>query len=64
MLGENSNQSLHLRVLHLGLLQDGDVGVGVFPEGEEVLSMPLSYCGKPTFRTSSAKRGSERMESR
>jgi hypothetical protein len=23
--------------LGLGLLQDGDVGVGVFPEGEEVL---------------------------
>jgi hypothetical protein len=27
---------LQLRVLRLGLLQDGDVGVGVFPEGEEV----------------------------
>ncbi len=24
-------------VLRLGFLQDGDVGVGVFPEGEEVL---------------------------
>ena len=24
-------------VLRLGLLQDGDVGVGVFPEGEEIL---------------------------
>jgi hypothetical protein len=24
-------------VLRLGLLQDGDVGVSVFPEGEEVL---------------------------
>jgi len=29
--------SLHLRVLGFGLLQDGDVGVGVFPEGEEIL---------------------------
>ena len=29
--------SLQLRVLRLGLLQDGDVGVGVFPEGEEVV---------------------------
>jgi len=29
--------SLQLRVLRLGLLQDGDVGVGVLPEGEEVL---------------------------
>jgi len=28
--------SLKLRVLGLGLLQDGDVGVGVFPEREEV----------------------------
>ena len=28
---------LQLRVLRLGLLQDGDVGVGVFPEGEEIL---------------------------
>src|SRR5437764_12787751 len=28
--------SLQLRVLRLGLLQDGDVGIGVFPEGEEV----------------------------
>jgi hypothetical protein len=25
------------RVLRLRLLQDGDVGIGVFPEGEEVL---------------------------
>ena len=25
-----------LRVLRLGFLQDGDVGVGVFPESEEV----------------------------
>jgi hypothetical protein len=29
--------SLQLCVLGLSLLQDGDVGVGVFPEGEEVL---------------------------
>jgi hypothetical protein len=28
---------LQLRVLRFGLLQDGDVGVGVFPEGEEIL---------------------------
>jgi hypothetical protein len=27
---------LELRVLGLGLLQDGDVGVGVFPECEEI----------------------------
>jgi hypothetical protein len=30
--------SLQLRVLRLGLLQDGDVGIGVFPDGEEVLN--------------------------
>src|SRR5215469_4606492 len=28
---------LQLRVLDFGLLVDGDVGVGVFPEGEEIL---------------------------
>jgi hypothetical protein len=28
---------LQLRVLRLGLLEDGDVGVGVLPEGEEVV---------------------------
>jgi hypothetical protein len=28
--------SLQLRVFRLGLFQDGDVGIGVFPEGEEV----------------------------
>ena len=27
--------SLQLRALRLGFLQDGNVGVGVFPEGEE-----------------------------
>src|ERR1035438_3597094 len=27
---------LQLREFRLGFLQDGDVGVGVFPEGEEV----------------------------
>ena len=31
------NELLQLRVLRLGLLQNGDVGVGVFPEGEEVV---------------------------
>jgi hypothetical protein len=40
---ENSGDSgsapislFQFRVLRFGLLQDGDVGVGVFPEGEEV----------------------------
>ena len=29
--------SLQLRVLCLGLFQDGDVGIGVLPEGKEIL---------------------------
>jgi hypothetical protein len=33
-------------------VSDGDAGVGVLP-----------YCGRPTFRTNSANRGSERMVS-
>jgi hypothetical protein len=33
--------SLQLGVLRLGLLQDGDVGVGVFPEREEILVLTL-----------------------
>jgi hypothetical protein len=28
---------LQLRVLGFGFLQDGDVGIGVFPEREEIL---------------------------
>src|SRR5438093_12337536 len=36
--------SLQLRVLRLGLLQDGDVGVGVFPEGEEILIRDACFC--------------------
>ena len=36
---------MQLRVLRLGLLQDGDVGVGVFPEGEEVLVSGFGFGG-------------------
>src|SRR5437016_2222198 len=36
--------SLQLRVLPLGLLQDGDVGVGVFPEGKEILISGACLC--------------------
>ena len=32
-----SNRLLQFRVLGLGLLEDGDIGVGVFPQGEEIL---------------------------
>jgi len=34
---DRSVELLQLRVLCLGFLQDGDVGVGVFPEREEIL---------------------------
>jgi len=41
---------LQLRVLGLGLLQDGDVGVGVgvFPEREEIIVCGLRFCGAAT----------------
>src|SRR5580704_1377117 len=35
--GQDFFPLLQLRVLRFGLLQDWDVGVGVFPEGEEIL---------------------------
>src|SRR5437660_12814945 len=52
--------SFQLRVLCLSLLQDGNVGVGVFPEGEEGLvrsflsirpNIPADGCPFPTGRT-------------
>jgi hypothetical protein len=42
--GSERSDSLHLRILSFGLLQDGNVRVGVFPEGEEVLICRLSVC--------------------
>jgi hypothetical protein len=53
---DGHHPSLQLRVLRLGFLQDGDVGVGVFPEGAQDYT-----CGRPIRRSRSAKRGSERM---
>jgi len=35
-------RSLQLRELRFGFLQNGDVGVGVFPEAEEVLVLDTS----------------------
>jgi len=40
-----SERLLQLGVLRLGLLQDGDVGVGVFPEGKKVLISGANFCG-------------------
>ena len=37
------NAVLQLCVLRLGFLQDGDVGVGVFPEREEILIGGASF---------------------
>jgi hypothetical protein len=36
---------LQLRVLRFRFFQDGDVGVGVFPEGKEVLVCRLGFGG-------------------
>ena len=36
-VGSRKKRSLQLRVLRLRFFQDGDVGVGVFPECEEIL---------------------------
>ena len=43
--GASSASLVQLRVLRLGFLQDGDVGVGVFPEGEEILVSRLGFGG-------------------
>jgi hypothetical protein len=40
-----AERSLQLCVLSLGLLQDGDVGVGVFPKSEEVLVGSFRFRG-------------------
>jgi hypothetical protein len=37
LLNSGTKLLLQFRVLGLGLLQDGDVGVGVFPKREEIL---------------------------
>ena len=40
---QSASQLLQFRVLRLGLFQDGDVRIGVFPEGEEVLIGRLGF---------------------
>ena len=39
------NSLFQLRVFDLGLLEDGNVGVGVFPEGEKILICRLGFDG-------------------
>ena len=46
---------MQLRVLCFGLLQDGDVGVGVFPEGEEILIGSFRFGGIACHRVGSAE---------
>src|SRR2546426_8097134 len=46
---------LQLRVLRLGFLQHGDVGIGVFPEGEEVLVRSVGFCGISLHRICTRK---------
>ena len=41
---EDFSPLLQLRVLRSGLLQDGNVGVGIFPEGEEILVRGVALC--------------------
>ena len=48
-------QLVQLRVLRLGLLQDGDVGVGVFPECEEVLVGNFCFLSVSRQHVSSAE---------
>src|SRR5437867_12091549 len=54
-VGGSQPCSFQLCVLCFGFLQDGDVGLSVFPEGATQV-----HCGRPTRRTRSWKRGSER----
>src|SRR5712691_7432948 len=42
--GLEDAELLQLCVLRLGLLQDGNVGIGVFPESEEVLVSGAALC--------------------
>ena len=56
---KNGPRLLQLRVFRLGLLQNGDVGVGVFPEDEEILLgsfrfvlVATHHIGSPKLETS------------
>src|SRR2546428_13218223 len=51
----DSEVSLQLRVLRVGLLQDGDVGVGVFPEGEEIWVCSAGFGGLARHGVGSAE---------
>ena len=49
------NQLLQFRVLRLGLLKDGDVGIGLFPEVEEVLVGGFRSASISTHRVGAAE---------
>jgi hypothetical protein len=42
--------TMHLRILGFGLPQDGNVGVSVFPEGEEVFARVSRNKSRRSFR--------------
>jgi hypothetical protein len=48
--------SVQLGVFGFGLLQDRNVGLGVFPECEEILIGRLGFCGVAFERISSLRR--------
>src|SRR5438552_78598 len=50
-----SRASLQLRVLRLGLLQDGDVGIGVFPLAEKILVRALRFGGVACHRVGTSE---------
>jgi len=45
--GQRNRGLLQLRVLRLGLLQDRDIGVSVFPKGEKVLICSAGFSTMP-----------------
>ena len=47
--------SLQLRVLGFGLLQDGDVGIGVFPQGQKILVGGACFGGVLLVRVHNAE---------
>src|ERR1035441_8738867 len=51
--------SLQLRVLRFGFFQDGDIGIGVFPEREKILIGGPGFCRVAGERVGAAQLRSE-----
>src|ERR1019366_984691 len=56
---KGAGQLLQLCVLRFGFLQDGDIGVGVFPEGDNCLSEARGRSSGKRSRESSLPEGSK-----